>query len=108
MVCTLLYAHIHSAQLALIFLASKLLSCLGDFPAQHKYELILDVTEAVPVALILPQKVIAVKLVKKLNLLMFDRGKYIVRPQAWSFFSSPLHGFHVFYYLASCRLSGFL
>lgn len=41
---------------------SKLLSYLGDSLAQHYYELILDVTEATPAALIEPEKVIGVEL----------------------------------------------
>lgn len=41
--------------------ASKLLSYLGDSPAQHYNELILDVTEAAPTPLIVPVKVIGVE-----------------------------------------------
>lgn len=65
MVCTLLYSEIYSAQPALIFSAHKLLSYHGDSPAKHYHELILDVTEAAPAALIEPVKVIVAELGKE-------------------------------------------
>lgn len=44
---------------------SKLLSYLGDSPARHYNEFILDVTEAAPTALIVPVKIIGVGLGNK-------------------------------------------